>query len=67
MWLISKSGSYAALPWLLKAHGIGVAKLAQTAIQIFVMGIVCTWMLQTVYTTGQSLHRALSLFQMDNS
>jgi formate/nitrite transporter FocA (FNT family) len=47
MWLISKSGSYAALPWLLKAHGIGVAKLGQTATQIFVMGIVCTWMLQT--------------------
>jgi formate/nitrite transporter FocA (FNT family) len=47
MWLISKSGSYAHLPWLLKAHGIGVSKLGQTATQIFVMGIVCTWMLQT--------------------
>ena len=47
MWLISKSGSYAYLPWLLRAHAIGVAKLGQTASQIFVMGIVCTWMLQT--------------------
>lgn len=47
MWLISKSGSYAYLPWLLRAHAIGVAKLGQTATQIFVMGIVCTWMLQT--------------------
>lgn len=47
MWLISKSASYALWPWLSRAHGIGVAKLGQTASQIFVMGIVCTWMLQT--------------------
>ncbi len=47
MWLISKSGAFAYLPWLLRAHGIGVAKMGQTATQIFVMGIVCTWMLQT--------------------
>ncbi|MEW6265774.1 MAG: formate/nitrite transporter family protein [Thermodesulfobacteriota bacterium] len=47
MWLISQSFAYAQLPWLLRAHGIGVAKLGQTATQIFVMGIVCTWMLQT--------------------
>lgn len=47
MWLISKSGSYAHLPWLMRAHAIGAAKMGQTATQIFVMGIVCTWMLQT--------------------
>ncbi|UCD88431.1 MAG: formate/nitrite transporter family protein [Desulfobacterales bacterium] len=47
MWLISKSGSFAFLPWLIRAHNIGIAKLGQTASQIFVMGIVCTWMLQT--------------------
>jgi formate/nitrite transporter FocA (FNT family) len=47
MWLISKSGSFSFLPWLLKSHGIGVVKMGQTATQIFVMGIVCTWMLQT--------------------
>jgi len=47
MWLISKSGSFAFMPWLLRAHAIGVAKLGQTATQVFVMGIVCTWMLQT--------------------
>ncbi len=47
MWLISKSGSYAYWPWLARAHAIGVAKMGQTATQIFVMGIVCTWMLQT--------------------
>jgi len=47
MWLISQSGSFAHLPWLLRAHDIGVAKLGQTAGQTFVMGIVCTWMLQT--------------------
>ncbi len=47
MWLISKSGSYAAWPWLAKSHAIGVAKMGYTATQIFVMGIVCTWMLQT--------------------
>jgi formate/nitrite transporter FocA (FNT family) len=47
MWLISKSGSFAHLPWLLRAHAIGVAKMGQTATQTFVMGVVCTWMLQT--------------------
>jgi formate/nitrite transporter FocA (FNT family) len=47
MWLISQSASYAYMPWLLRAHAIGVAKMGQTATQIFVMGIVCTWMLQT--------------------
>lgn len=47
MWLISLSGAYAAWPWLAKSHAIGVAKMGYTATQIFVMGIVCTWMLQT--------------------
>ena len=47
MWLISKSGSFAHMPWLIRAHDIGAAKMEQTAIQTFVMGIVCTWMLQT--------------------
>ncbi len=47
MWLISRSGGFSHQPWLMRAHEIGVAKLGQTATQIFVMGIVCTWMLQT--------------------
>jgi len=47
MWLISKSAAFSYLPWLMRAHAIGVAKLGQTAGQIFAMGIVCTWMLQT--------------------
>lgn len=47
MWLISKSASYAYWPWLARAHSIGVAKMGQTAMEIFAMGIVCTWMLQT--------------------
>jgi len=47
MWLISKSASYAYWPWLGRAHGIGAAKMGQTAMEIFAMGIVCTWMLQT--------------------
>lgn len=47
MWLISHSGSFAHLPWLMRAHAIGVAKMGQTATEVFVMGIVCTWMLQT--------------------
>lgn len=47
MWLISKSGSYAYWPWLARAHDIGVVKMGQTATEIFSMGIVCTWMLQT--------------------
>ena len=46
MWLISQSASYAHLPWLMRAHEIGVAKMGQTASETFVMGIVCTWMLQ---------------------
>jgi len=47
MWLISNSGSFAHLPWLLRAHAIGAAKLGQTGTEVFVMGIACTWMLQT--------------------
>ncbi len=47
MWLISKSGSFARLPWLIQAHDIGVVKMGQTAPQLFFMGIICTWMLQT--------------------
>ena len=47
MWLISKSAAFAYMPWLLRAHTIGVAKMGQTAGQIFAMGVVCTWMLQT--------------------
>ena len=47
MWLISKSASFSYMPWLMRAHAIGAAKLGQTAGQIFAMGIVCTWMLQT--------------------
>ena len=37
----------AAWPWLARSHAIGVAKLGYSATQIFAMGIVCTWMLQT--------------------
>lgn len=47
MWLIGKSGAYAAWPWLARSHAIGVAKLGYSPTQIFAMGIVCTWMLQT--------------------
>ena len=47
MWLISLSGPFSAWPWLARSHAIGVAKLGYTATEIFVMGIVCTWMLQT--------------------
>jgi len=46
MWLLSKGGGYAALPWLVHAHAIGVAKTGATSMQIFVMGIICTWSLQ---------------------
>jgi len=47
MWLISRSGAYAAWPWLAKSHAIAASKTGYTATQIFAMGIVCTWMLQT--------------------
>ena len=47
LWLLSKGGGYVALPWLVRAHAIGVAKTGETSIQIFVMAIICTWTLQT--------------------
>ena len=31
MWLISKSAAFSYMPWLMRAHAIGVAKLGQTA------------------------------------
>jgi formate transporter len=47
MWILSKGGGYHALPWLMRAHEIGVAKTGETAMEIFVMGIICTWTLQS--------------------
>jgi formate/nitrite transporter FocA (FNT family) len=47
MWLVSKGGAYVLWPWLAKSHSIGAAKMGYSATQIFTMGIVCTWMLQT--------------------
>jgi formate/nitrite transporter FocA (FNT family) len=47
MWLVSKGGSYMALPWLQQAHAIAVKKTGMTSGEIFVMAIICTWMLQT--------------------
>jgi formate/nitrite transporter FocA (FNT family) len=46
MWLVSNGGSYMTWPWLARSHAIGVAKMGYSATQIFVLGIVCTWMLQ---------------------
>ena len=31
MWLISKSGAYAAWPWLVRSHAMGAAKMGYTA------------------------------------
>jgi formate/nitrite transporter FocA (FNT family) len=47
MWLVSKGGSYMSLPWLQQAHMIAVNKTGMTSGEIFVMAIICTWMLQT--------------------
>lgn len=47
MWMISKSGAFSQLPWLTRAHHMGIMKLGHTASETFIMGIVCTWMLQT--------------------
>lgn len=47
MWIMSKGGGYHALPWLMRAHQIGIAKTGETATEIFVMGIICTWTLQS--------------------
>lgn len=47
MWIVSKGGSYMALPWLQQAHAIAVNKTGMTPVQIFALGIICTWMLQT--------------------
>jgi formate/nitrite transporter FocA (FNT family) len=47
MWVISKGGSYMAWPWLQQAHAIAVKKTGMTPGEIFALGIICTWMLQT--------------------
>ena len=47
MWIMSKGGGYHAFPWLMRAHDIGLAKTGETAMEIFVMGIICTWTLQS--------------------
>ena len=47
MWIVSTGGSYMALPWLQQAHAIAVNKTGMTPGQIFALGIICTWMLQT--------------------
>ena len=47
MWIMSKGGGYHALPWLMRAHEIGLAKTGETALEIFVMGVICTWTLQS--------------------
>jgi len=47
LWLLSKGGGYQAMPWLVRAHAMGAAKTGETAMQIFVMAIICTWTLQT--------------------
>lgn len=47
LWLLAQGGAYQKLPWLLRAHDIGVAKLGMSAPQTFVLAIICTWTLQT--------------------
>ena len=47
LWLLSKGGSYQGLSYLLRSHAMGVAKTGMSATQIFALGIVCTWTLQT--------------------
>jgi len=47
LWLLSKGAGYEHWPWLARAHAIGAAKTGSTATQIFVMGIICTWTLQS--------------------
>ena len=40
-------GPYAALPFLQRAHALGIAKTGVSAESIFTLGIICTWFLQT--------------------
>ena len=47
MWVISKGGSFASLPWLQQAHAIAAKKTGMAPIEIFTMAIICTWTLQT--------------------
>jgi formate/nitrite transporter FocA (FNT family) len=47
MWVISKGGSFASMPWLLQAHAIAAKKTGMAPIEIFTMAIICTWTLQT--------------------
>ncbi len=47
LWLLSMGAGYESWPWLARAHAIGAFKTGATATQVFVMGIVCTWTLQS--------------------
>lgn len=47
LWLLSMGAGYEAWPWLARAHAIGAFKTGSTSTQIFVMGIICTWTLQS--------------------
>ena len=47
MWLVSKGGSYAKFLLLQQSHAMAVAKTGMTSGQIFALGIICTWALQT--------------------
>lgn len=47
LWLLSHGGGYHGTPWLMRAHAIGLAKTGVSAMEIFTMGIICTWTLQS--------------------
>lgn len=39
--------NYIQAPWLIRAHQIAATKVGMSDVQIFAMGCLCTWMLQT--------------------
>ncbi len=40
-------GPYATLPFLQRAHMLGIAKTGVDSVSMFCLGIICTWFLQT--------------------
>lgn len=47
MWVVSKGGSYAKFLLLHQSHAMAVAKTGMSSWQIFSLGVICTWALQT--------------------
>ena len=67
MYLVYLGGSvYNLPPWLLRAHAIAAAKTGMSDLNIFVLGILCTWFLQTAmmlyYKAGTDIGKMMMAY-----